>query len=788
MPIDLDINQGTVIKLPTGLYRFVEERPHRILALKREGTGFELPMPEHKLKLLLGEGKAELIDFIASGEDEKPGPNDNAEFGPDEEWADDEDDVGDKKEGEPKKLSPEVRRARALQFYARKWDEDGRDIFGEKGLQNLIDLWRPVAIQKGYEPKDIEGFRVKPAQLKRAIKRCGARGDRPLRVFRSRRGKNKRKRFCDFVEQALNDAVEFYWKTRECNYTYAYAHFHGLIGAENKKRKGTGLPTLEFPERPEVLRRRITAATNYANWARKYSKYEAHRKFKGTKDHLMAERPLELVIMDHTRLDIWVLDSELNLPLGRPWLTIAIDVATRMVLGYLISFEPASLYSVLATLKRVNKNKTYVKRTFPDINGAWDGWGRPMSILVDRGWEFTSPSFQDALQDLGTDIIWAPVRTPQYKAIGERFFGTLNTMLWHRMPGGVPYPAHVMRQVRLDPKSGAVMTLSDLDELMHQAIIEVHQYETHSGLEAAPAKVWQDKIKQHRRPFIRDIKALNSLLGRVDTATLKTSGITFRNMQFHEHTLTEMLLDDLIKHEAKRSQSDKTFSSGTAKVKIKWDPIDASSIEVWNHGGTPKPHYVTLRNVDDKFKGLSFWHVEKIREFCEQENLNFHDKKQRWEARDRLQKKWMAFSAKLPMRETRDERRGLAYSQGTFDGKNTNDDNDIGPSNIHYAVAEPSRSGKSKAPPLVPDEIPASERMDEGEQQKGREQPEKVKKKIKAKKARNKAEAEEQEIAAAEQERANLASGESVVGKGRPNGKTFTGDSLPRGEGWGDET
>ncbi|MGA2567628.1 MAG: hypothetical protein ABSF41_12475 [Pseudolabrys sp.] len=103
-------------------------------------------------------------------------------------------------------------------------------------------------------------------------------------------------------------------------------------------------------------------------------------------------------------------------------------------------------------------------------------------------------------------------------------------------------------------------------------------------------------------------------------------------------------------------------------------------------------------------------------------------------------------------------------------------------------MAEPSRSGMTEAPPLVPDEVAAAERQDDGEPEKGRPQPEKVKKKIKATKADNKAEADEQEAAAAERERTNLASGESVVGKGRPNGKTFTDDSLPSGEGWGDET
>ena len=127
MPIDLDLNQGSIIKLPTGLYRFCEERPHRILLLQREGTGLDLPMPEHKLEIeMLGEGKAEIIDFMSVWQGRKTRPNDSAEFGPDEEWADEEDEAGEARKRSRKVLSPEVRRARALQFYTRKYDEDGQ--------------------------------------------------------------------------------------------------------------------------------------------------------------------------------------------------------------------------------------------------------------------------------------------------------------------------------------------------------------------------------------------------------------------------------------------------------------------------------------------------------------------------------------------------------------------------------------------------------------------------------------------------------------------------------------
>ncbi|WFU53627.1 hypothetical protein QA639_28730 [Bradyrhizobium pachyrhizi] len=46
-----------------------------------------------------------------------------------------------------------------------------------------------------------------------------------------------------------------------------------------------------------------------------------------------------------------------------------------------------------------------MSKLFPDINGTCDAWGLPKAALVDSGWEFKSPSLQDALRDLGTEII-----------------------------------------------------------------------------------------------------------------------------------------------------------------------------------------------------------------------------------------------------------------------------------------------------------------------------------------------------------------------------------------------
>ena len=49
--------------------------------------------------------------------------------------------------------------------------------------------------------------------------------------------------------------------------------------------------------------------------------------------------PLQYVQIDHTRVDVILRDEKTGCVLGRPWITVAIDVFSRMIVGYYIAFE-----------------------------------------------------------------------------------------------------------------------------------------------------------------------------------------------------------------------------------------------------------------------------------------------------------------------------------------------------------------------------------------------------------------------------------------------------------------
>ena len=156
------------------------------------------------------------------------------------------------------------------------------------------------------------------------------------------------------------------------------------------------------------------------------------------KPSLSGERvkhPLQRVEIDHTTLDLIVVDETRLLPLGRPTLTIIIDRCTRCILGYYIGYEPASYISVMKALSHAIKPKSYVKQKYPDVENIWPCWGIPDLLIVDNGPEFHSNDLEAAAS---IDQFRHPVlsrKKPWLKGAVERHFRTQSVSLIHTLPG-----------------------------------------------------------------------------------------------------------------------------------------------------------------------------------------------------------------------------------------------------------------------------------------------------------------------------------------------------------------
>ncbi|WP_290558171.1 DDE-type integrase/transposase/recombinase [Aestuariivita sp.] len=147
--------------------------------------------------------------------------------------------------------------------------------------------------------------------------------------------------------------------------------------------------------------------------ARREGRDKAERRHLATPGALTANRPLDIVQIDHTKADVTVVDPVTRHPLGRPTLTVAIDVNTRMVLGFHLSLEPPSLLSVALCLTHAVMEKSHWLAA-RGINTDWSAHGIPRAIYVDNGAEFHARAFGLACSEYQIDLQHRPPGTPRY--------------------------------------------------------------------------------------------------------------------------------------------------------------------------------------------------------------------------------------------------------------------------------------------------------------------------------------------------------------------------------------
>lgn len=305
------------------------------------------------------------------------------------------------------------------------------------------------------------------------------------------------------------------------------------------------------------------------------------------------EVPLERVEIDHTRSDLIVIDDRDNLPLGRLTLTYCLDLATRYPLGYYLGFEPPSYLTVMECLHHAILPKGDIRACY-GTQHDWLAYGIPATLVIDNGKEFIGHDLEEACCLLGTILQYSPVLTPQFKAGVERMFGSMNTLLFHTLPGTTF--SNPTERGSYDSARQACVYLSEVDKLMHLFVVDIYAERFHRGLQAIPARCWEDKIRRGFAPALPPgAQALSIWLSRRDTRVLHPYGIEFASLRYN--------CDELI--------TLRTRLKGQP-AKIKYHPADLSSLHVYDPF---ERSYVRVPALDQDYTtGLSLWKHRVIRQ------------------------------------------------------------------------------------------------------------------------------------------------------------------------------
>ncbi|MCK6104241.1 Mu transposase C-terminal domain-containing protein [Brevundimonas sp. EYE_349] len=483
-------------------------------------------------------------------------------------------------------------------------DRMGHYSRSDQGLRRAVaSIWKakPLQLDKHRQPA--------PSTVRRWLNDRGAPGLRKLRSMTSMSSRVPRSlRLAPSIHRQMHRCAMAYWAERGTSIGEAYARLCTRVARINRWLGRHERRVLAVPSK-ESFRLHVRLTECWETVAAKYGPKEADKRFKACGKGLVSNRPLLLGAMDHTILDCFaVINAKGWRLLGRPTLTVLIDVHSRCIVGWVLSFEPPSLFAVMECIKRANRPKLHLRERYPDNPELEDIFGKFDEIVVDNGWEFSGTSFEAAMTDIGTTVRWAPTRSPTYKAVVERFFGTLNSMLNRKLPGAT-FPIAQLRAWELDPRKDAVLTLDQLEKLIWATISTYHLHQ-HRTLGAAPVRIWSEGVRECGIQVISDEQQLDKMAGAYETRTLSRSGVSIFNLQYHDPAITGPLLEKLAAREPVRGKAE---GSARAKVTFKYNPANLGEIHVWD---APAGQFVTLPCVDPEYAGgLSLWRHQRISEW-----------------------------------------------------------------------------------------------------------------------------------------------------------------------------
>ncbi len=269
-------------------------------------------------------------------------------------------------------------------------------------------------------------------------------------------------------------------------------------------------------------------------------------------------RPLQIVQIDHTLADVFVVDEETRVPAGRPYLTLAIDVFSRMVVGFHLTMDYPSVLSVgLCLTQAVFEKGDWLESR--NIRLSWPCSGLPELFYLDNAAEFHSRALALGCEEHGIKVDFRPPRTPHFGGHIERLIGTTMGAL-HLLPGTTRSTVADKRDYH--PERRAAMTLRQLERWIALEIAGKYHNRIHSALGRPPMAVWNEHAADAvwKRPGDR-VRFLLDFLPRCERHLQKT-GIEFMKFQYSSPELRSFNI---------RKKT---------KVGVRYDPRDISRIWV----------------------------------------------------------------------------------------------------------------------------------------------------------------------------------------------------------------
>ena len=256
---------------------------------------------------------------------------------------------------------------------------------------------------------------------------------------------------------------------------------HPLLDTWTEVRRRCRRSGIASPGRNTVARRLVALRDEQANALAQDPMAEI------APGSFVASLPMEIVQVDHTQADIEVVDEVSRRSIGRPWLTVAIDLASRCVVAIYLAMERPGAATVALLLSRVVIPKAaWIAKV--GVDASWPMHGMPKILHLDNAAEFHSRALRSGCQQYGIELMYRPVGSPHFGGHVER----MNRTLMERLKGlpGATGNSTVGRKAR-ESADRAALTLHEFEQWLVLEVAERYHHSEHRGLVGStPAAAW----------------------------------------------------------------------------------------------------------------------------------------------------------------------------------------------------------------------------------------------------------------------------------------------------------
>lgn len=340
-----------------------------------------------------------------------------------------------------------------------------------------------------------------------------------------------------------------------------------------------------------------------------------------------ADHPYSVVQIDHTPANVIVVDEVSRLPIGRPYLTLAIDVKTRMVVGIYLSMDPPSSVAVGICLSQaICTKREYLANL--GVAGDWPVWGVMGKVHCDNAKEFRSRTLMMACQDYNIDLQYRMKKTPHYGGHIERLMGTA-AKIFLGLPGKTF--SNPKQRKGYDSEQKAAMTLREVEAYFVDYIVNKYHKGLHSAISMTPFAAWergllgtQDSPGIGLPPMPEDPMRVQLDFMPYEERTIQRYGYQLDKIHYYDSVLDRYInsVDDETK--AKR------------KFIVRRDPRDISVTYFLDPADN---RYSAIKYRNSSHPAVSLWEINAAAAALKEQGMKDVNEDQLFETVDRLRQR-----------------------------------------------------------------------------------------------------------------------------------------------------